>query len=280
MTTERERFEAWWSTKRCDLSLGLPNNSFNDAWAAWQAALAQPAQDVVGGLVVRNCEFVGEPPPPFKNWVELLHAMLNNKTLNGVRLQATAASRNAAPQPAPAAWTPEQIDAIHKDADEIGSKARTPRLADAPAAERSTDGGLHGDCSANGEPLYHPPSTLSDADIITIRDECLPSQGEAFDCVAFARAILIRAGRATVAEDAARKELREISAALNGHRDNLTMTTAQCVAELREDAARYRWLRSAEPSKPIACTTTGSAMRTYLNTVELDRAIDAARGKP
>jgi hypothetical protein len=31
---------------------------------------------------------------------------------------------------------------------------------------------------------------LTDAEIIAIRDECLPSQGEPFDCIAFARALL------------------------------------------------------------------------------------------
>lgn len=33
---------------------------------------------------------------------------------------------------------------------------------------------------------------LSDAEIVAIRDELLPSQGEAFDCIAFARAIEAR----------------------------------------------------------------------------------------
>lgn len=34
---------------------------------------------------------------------------------------------------------------------------------------------------------------LSDSEIIAIRDELLPSQGEPFDCIAFARAILAQA---------------------------------------------------------------------------------------
>lgn len=35
-------------------------------------------------------------------------------------------------------------------------------------------------------------SALADTDIVEIRDELLPSQGEAFDCIAFARAVLAR----------------------------------------------------------------------------------------
>jgi hypothetical protein len=31
---------------------------------------------------------------------------------------------------------------------------------------------------------------INDEEIIAIRDECLPSQGEQFDCIAFARKIL------------------------------------------------------------------------------------------
>lgn len=34
---------------------------------------------------------------------------------------------------------------------------------------------------------------LTDEQIIEVRDECLPNQGERFDCLAFARAILARA---------------------------------------------------------------------------------------
>jgi hypothetical protein len=36
------------------------------------------------------------------------------------------------------------------------------------------------------------PHRLTDAEIIAIRDELLPSQGERFDCIAFARAIEAR----------------------------------------------------------------------------------------
>mgnify|MGYP003492845738 CR=1 FL=1 len=46
---------------------------------------------------------------------------------------------------------------------------------------------------------------------------------------------------------------------------------------LREDAERYRWLRSAKTGKPVVCTTADSAWNAWLNTVELDNAIDAAR---
>ena len=43
---------------------------------------------------------------------------------------------------------------------------------------------------------------LSDEEIIFIRDEHLPSQGQAFDCIAFARAIEVRV-RADTLEQAA-----------------------------------------------------------------------------
>lgn len=42
MTTERERFEAWWATAP-SYDVGRPHRA---AWAAWQAALAQPAPPV------------------------------------------------------------------------------------------------------------------------------------------------------------------------------------------------------------------------------------------
>lgn len=40
-----------------------------------------------------------------------------------------------------------------------------------------------------------PQRSLSDAEIIEIRDEHLPSQGESFDCLAFARAVLSAASQ-------------------------------------------------------------------------------------
>lgn len=38
--------------------------------------------------------------------------------------------------------------------------------------------------------------SLTDADIVEIRDELLPSQGESFDCIAFTRAVLARSNTA------------------------------------------------------------------------------------
>lgn len=40
-----------------------------------------------------------------------------------------------------------------------------------------------------------PTSELTEAEIIELRDDCLPSQGEAFDCIAFARKIEERQAR-------------------------------------------------------------------------------------
>ncbi len=45
---------------------------------------------------------------------------------------------------------------------------------------------------------------------------------------------------------------------------------------LRADAERYRWLRSAKTGKPISVATTHSSWNTWINTTELDAAIDAA----
>ena len=60
--------------------------------------------------------------------------------------------------------------------------------------------------------------------------------------------------------------------------DEIERLTAENAA-LRADAERYRWLRSAKTGKPVVCTTADSAWNAWLNTVELDNAIDAARSK-
>jgi hypothetical protein len=56
---------------------------------------------------------------------------------------------------------------------------------------------IPGWCPLPFYPVAHPTAVmpeLSDDDIIEIRNSILPSQGESFDCVAFARAVL-RAAR-------------------------------------------------------------------------------------
>ena len=51
--------------------------------------------------------------------------------------------------------------------------------------------------------VAHPPAALpelSDEEIISIRDDHLPNQGESFDCVLFARAVLAAAKRTPCGE--------------------------------------------------------------------------------
>ena len=45
---------------------------------------------------------------------------------------------------------------------------------------------------------------------------------------------------------------------------------------LRKDAERYRWLRTAKTGKTLAVATVHSSWNMWLNTIELDAAIDAA----
>jgi hypothetical protein len=49
----------------------------------------------------------------------------------------------------------------------------------------------------------------------------------------------------------------------------------RAIEALQADAARYRWLRSAKPGRSVVCTSTGGAWNAWLNSGELDAAIDA-----
>lgn len=170
MTTERERFKAWYGPAR------FPEINYEKvAWAAWQAALAQPApqyaspedyarQNPLGG-VARVFEVIAERLRAGENYDAVLWdyglqraqpaqpvAWLRRWGANELgfsdETEAGSFPVYAAPQPAPAVWTQGQIDALHKDADEIGSKARTPRLADAPPGRSAvTDFGGYTRCT-------------------------------------------------------------------------------------------------------------------------------------
>lgn len=53
------------------------------------------------------------------------------------------------------------------------------------------------------------------------------------------------------------------------------------LSELKKDAERYRWLRSAKTGKPVNCMT-GGAWGAWINGPELDASIDASiqKGTP
>lgn len=74
------------------------------------------------------------------------------------------------------------------------------------------------------------PAQLTDEQIVAIRDEHLPSQGEQFDCIAFARAILAAAPRteeirkmaiSNELRDEIKKTLGEFPPGYNAHADRL-----------------------------------------------------------
>jgi hypothetical protein len=101
--------------------------------------------------------------------------------------------------------------------------------------------------------------SLTDEQIVTIRDDHLPNQGERLDCIAFARAV-IRADHC-VSDEAGLD-----AAYADGRKDERE--------DAERDAARYRWFRAwwfdaegvAPPEGMISAETPDA----------LDAAIDAA----
>ena len=82
-------------------------------------------------------------------------------------------------------------------------------------------------------------------------------------------------------------ELREICAAIDDPACDLTLTTVECIKNLKEDneslkrdAERYRWLKSQEPSKhdgyAIGYFDACGVDAWRMTTKDLDQATDAA----
>jgi hypothetical protein len=85
--------------------------------------------------------------------------------------------------------------------------------------------------------------TLTDEQIVAIRDECLPNQGERFDCIAFARAILAAAPAAP-----------DERSALDAQR--IRIGVAQLRAERDALRAALRWADSHVPGQ-VQCERCG-----------------------
>lgn len=72
----------------------------------------------------------------------------------------------------------------------VGRDAEYPRALLVDFDRVPTDDELRALHELVRSPPAPQPVELSDAEIIAIRDEHLPAQGEPFDCIAFARAVL------------------------------------------------------------------------------------------
>ena len=103
--------------------------------------------------------------------------------------------------------------------------------------------------------------------------------------------VIVEAGEMLAMRDrqlaALKTELREICAAIDDPACDLTLTTVECIKKLKVeneslklDAARYRWLKSQEPSKhdgyAIGYFDACGVDAWRMTTKDLDQAIDAA----